>query len=435
MMTFGSLFAGIGGFDLALEKIGMTCKWQVEIDPFCQKVLAKHFPNVQRYSDVKEVGSHNLEPVDLICGGFPCQPFSVAGKQRGKEDDRYLWDEMLRVISELKPSWVIGENVAGIIELALEQVCASLEVQGYEVQPLIIPACAVNAPHRRDRVWIIANRTSQRYEQPEKIRELGRERSPIENKRTQGSDCNVADTDTKRFQTDTREYISTKKNKPFLSNVGDTKGTGFEGSDDRQGETEYGGTSAGSDQWDQPWIEVATRLCRASHGFSAWLDYNWRRITDGTQKRITRQDLSCLWQDLQQESVQRDIRRCYPLLKEENLLAVVRKLETGTDTSDSILFEGTTIQGNAMRAVWGNGGVRRSPQGRSNQEQPPREYPDTLSPLSHEIALATESFVWRYECETNSSDRVHRLKALGNAVVPQIVEQIGRAIITQEELL
>ena len=147
MMTVGSLFAGIGGFDLGLERAGFEIKWQVEIDPFCNKILAKHWPNVKRYGDIKNVTK--LEPVDLICGGFPCQPFSCAGKQRGKEDDRYLWPEMFRVIQETKPTWVIGENVTGFINLGLDDCISDLERAGYAVQPFIIPACAVGAPHRR----------------------------------------------------------------------------------------------------------------------------------------------------------------------------------------------------------------------------------------------------------------------------------------------
>lgn len=151
-----------GGFDLGLEWAGMICKWQVENNPFCLKVLAKHWPNVKRCEDVREVGKHNLESVDLICGGFPCQPFSVAGKRRGKEDDRYLWPEMLRVITELRPTWVIGENVPGIINMELDKTLSDLEDQGYETAPpLIIPACGVDAPHRRDRVWIVAYNAKQ----------------------------------------------------------------------------------------------------------------------------------------------------------------------------------------------------------------------------------------------------------------------------------
>ena len=152
------LFSGIGGFALACELAGLDMEHVFcEIDPFCQKVLQKNFPNSKIYGDIKALKADNLGRIDLLTGGFPCQPFSVAGKQRAQEDDRFLWPEMLRVIRETRPTWIIGENVAGIINLALEQVCLDLENEGYEVQPFIIPACAVNAPHRRDRVWIIAH--------------------------------------------------------------------------------------------------------------------------------------------------------------------------------------------------------------------------------------------------------------------------------------
>ena len=156
------LFSGIGGFSLAASQV-----WQdheptfCEIDPYCKAVLRNHWPNAKIYSDIKELKGERGE-YDIITGGFPCQPFSTAGKRGGTNDDRYLWPEMLRVIREVRPSWVVGENVAGIIEMALEQVCLDLEGIGYEVQAFVIPACAVSAPHRRDRVWIIANSTGGR---------------------------------------------------------------------------------------------------------------------------------------------------------------------------------------------------------------------------------------------------------------------------------
>ena len=168
MITFGSLFSGIGGIDLGLERSGMVCKWQVEKDEFCRKVLQKHWPEVRRYEDVREVGKHNLEPVDLICGGFPCQPFSVAGKRRGKADDRYLWKEMLKVIAAARPRWVLAENVPGIIKMELDTVLSDLEAEGYTTGALVIPACAVDAPHRRDRVWIVAHTRLQRQKEHEK---------------------------------------------------------------------------------------------------------------------------------------------------------------------------------------------------------------------------------------------------------------------------
>ena len=151
-MTIGSLFAGIGGIDLGLERAGMKTVWQVEKDEYCNKVLAKHWPDVKRYGDIYECGKHNLETVNLICGGFPCQPFSQAGKRRGEKDDRYLWPEMVRIISELKPDWVIGENVVGILNMGFEDMLSSLGDIGYEIEVFVIPACAVAAPHRRDRV-------------------------------------------------------------------------------------------------------------------------------------------------------------------------------------------------------------------------------------------------------------------------------------------
>ena len=159
-MTFGSLFAGIGGFDLGLEWAGMECRWQVEINDFCQKVLAKHWPNVRRYGDVKDCGHHNLEAVDLICGGFPCQPVSVAGKRKGEADERWLWPEFHRIIRELNPRWVLVENVPGLLSTNSGRlfggILRDLAASGYDAEWDSIPAAAVGAPHLRYRVFIVA---------------------------------------------------------------------------------------------------------------------------------------------------------------------------------------------------------------------------------------------------------------------------------------
>jgi DNA (cytosine-5)-methyltransferase 1 len=154
--THLDLFSGIGGFALAAKWNGYRTVGFCDNEPYAQAVLKKHWPEVPCHKDIREVRGELYAGVTLLTGGFPCQPFSVAGKQRGKDDNRYLWPEMLRVIQEAKPTWIIGENVAGIVNLALDQVCADLEGQGYEVEPIIVPACAVDAPHRRDRCWIIA---------------------------------------------------------------------------------------------------------------------------------------------------------------------------------------------------------------------------------------------------------------------------------------
>jgi len=158
-MKMLDLFSGIGGFSLAAQWAGIETVQFVEIDPFCQRLLAKNFAGVPIHDDIRTFdGKPFRGRIDLLTGGFPCQPFSVAGKRRGAADDRYLWGEMFRVIQESKPSWVVGENVAGILSsLEFDGVLSDLESCGYEVETLVLPACAVNAPHKRERVWIIAN--------------------------------------------------------------------------------------------------------------------------------------------------------------------------------------------------------------------------------------------------------------------------------------
>lgn len=166
-LTFGSLFAGIGGIDLGLERAGMTCKWQVEIDDYATKVLEKHWSNVARLRDVRDCGKDNLETVDLICGGFPCQDVSLAGKRKGLKGRRTtLWSEFYRIICEVKPRWILVENVPGLLSSDdgrfFGQILRDLAQGGYDAEWDCIPAAAIGAPHRRDRVYIVANRNGAR---------------------------------------------------------------------------------------------------------------------------------------------------------------------------------------------------------------------------------------------------------------------------------
>ena len=205
-MKHGSLFSGIGGFDLAAEWMGWDNIFHCEIAEFPRQILKYHFPNSICYEDIKKTDfrKHRGE-VDIISGGFPCQPYSNAGKRRGKEDDRHLWPEMLRVIREVQPRFVVGENVAGLLSwnngMVFHEIITDLENEGYETQAVFIPACATNAPHRRDRIWFVAHSKSNgRHERGEKIN--GREINKFQNRdkvwdkfTTNGKQSNVAHKD------------------------------------------------------------------------------------------------------------------------------------------------------------------------------------------------------------------------------------------------
>jgi site-specific DNA-cytosine methylase len=496
-MNVLDLFSGIGGFSLGLQRAGFTTVQFVEIDPFCQKVLNKNFPGVPIHDDIKtfhwpiadtgclrqEISkeqtagieqcaeattyteseqTHATEQrglyaescgedrtrIDLICGGFPCQPFSCAGKRKGTEDDRFLWPEMLRVISEVQPAWVIAENVGGLYSqqdgMVFGQVLSDLEAQGYEVQPFLIPACAVNAPHRRDRWWFIANRTKQGLLEPRLagIGELSEETREGMDNRFKQQDSHVADTD--RLNGDNGRYgsgkISQFKETEICgcdhNNVADTEGQGLEG---RNAEgplcpggwnTKYINGGIGDNEtnpWNKPWLEVATRLCGIFNGLSEWMDRSGGLKNAKISDSITGQDLPCLWEGFQSESFQWSFGRFNTVQDKENVFTVLWEHFRQSYRQDDLPFESATVQEAFLRNVWISERSGCSPQRWEYNEQYTREHSDALSSLSHEIALETKELTDRY-----NKDRVNRLKALGNAIVPQIVTILGQAIMNIE---
>lgn len=168
-MTHGSLFSGIGGFDLAAEMMGWENLFHCEWNPFGQRVLHHYWPNAEQFTDItKSDFTKYANRIDVLTGGFPCQPYSLAGKRKGKDDERHLWPEMLRAIREIQPRWVVGENVFGLVNwngwLVFHEVQADLEAEGYEVFPYVLPAAGINAPHRRDRIFFVAYRASKGLE-------------------------------------------------------------------------------------------------------------------------------------------------------------------------------------------------------------------------------------------------------------------------------
>jgi len=265
------LFSGIGGFALAVDTVWPGSEHIFcDFDPFCQQVLNKHWPKSKIYDNIrtfatdpdsvgriygelekqsaKEYNKAQCESVAgvrsplILTGGFPCQPFSAAGKRKGTEDNRYLWPEMFRIIQTFKPTWIIAENVRGLVTwndgMVLEQVCTDLEGQGYEVQPLIIPAVAVNAPHRRDRIWFIAHKHSSRPQKP----------------RTR------------------KQAIGFGQ---LNENIAYTKRSGLQrGGEKRQGQRGQLGGDGGDKgrSWNENWLEVATELCGVDDGLPTELD-------------------------------------------------------------------------------------------------------------------------------------------------------------------
>ena len=282
------LFSGIGGFALATEKVWPNSKHIFcEIDSYCQALLKKQFEGSTIYGDIRQltadtestrqlrteqyensnqskqgrcsidINSQNTQSkIDILTGGFPCQPFSQAGKRRGTNDDRFLWPEMFRIIREFNPTWIIAENVRGLLTIeqgmVFEQVCLDLEICGYEVQPFIIPAVAVNAPHRRDRVWIVAYGESRRKKADSNAPDTTIAR-PHESKNPKG-------------RRKGNERNSTRENKfckPQRSNT----------------------LWAETTNWNQNWLEVATELCRVDDGLPKGLDFaDWSK----TQHRVER---------------------------------------------------------------------------------------------------------------------------------------------------
>jgi DNA (cytosine-5)-methyltransferase 1 len=196
-VSHGSLFSGLGGFDLAAEWMGWENVFHCEWNEFGQRILKYYWPKAKSYEDITKTDFTIYRgKIDILTGGFPCQPYSAAGKRLGTADARHLWPEMLRAIREIKPAAVVAENVSGLLSwnggLVFNEVQSDLEVEGYEVQPVLLPAASVGAPHRRDRVWFVAYRTSERLERATRKGLQGSFRRPT-NQANEGPTSNTND--------------------------------------------------------------------------------------------------------------------------------------------------------------------------------------------------------------------------------------------------
>jgi len=297
MLRLLDLFSGIGGFSLGMEatKRIKTIGF-VEKDKFCQKVLQKNFKNIPIEEDIRNVKGSNYT-ADIVSGGFPCQPFSVAGKRRGQDDDRYLWDETIRVVAETKPKWFVGENVEGIINinngLVLRQVQTDLEKEGFQVQCLVIPASGIGAWHQRKRVWIIANSNSRlSIGENEKIQARGNtinssskdvSNSNSRLRRGRRTEQESRANEIWRFYTpkeeQTKQYIRSKAvrcDALLREDVQNTNSIGLQGhslqSDNLQKKDKSRKIFNSSFKKQQTWWQTQSKLCGVPHGISYELD-------------------------------------------------------------------------------------------------------------------------------------------------------------------
>lgn len=467
MLKTLDLFSGIGGFSLGLERTGnFETVAFCEIDKYCKLLLQKHWKGVKIYDDVKKITKEGFEAdgipsPDVITGGFPCQPFSVAGKQKGTSDNRHLWPEMFRIIKAFKPRYVIGENVRGIINIqdgmVFETVCTDLESEGYEVQPFIIPAAGVGAPHRRERVWIIAireesmvNSDNIRFKQHNTAEE---EASRRRSSATFEPTGNVADTENgRRQQTQSERREGTERGSI------DSRGIEREGQDIGRDEnvensrrTLQQGTKFGAANEDEIGKENANQHQRSSSSSES-------DVANTDSRRSSSEHSTPISGQREKERVRSEYESSRGGETREGGSADVADTNISTKTQRGE-YTNTEKESNERRnnesGSTSNVGERRVREtGKSfsydvadtenigtgklrhfNQTQ--RREGSHSAQLDSSSSTQRKQGWWSVEPNVGRvahgiSGRIHRLKGLGNAIVPQIAEEIGRAIVKAE---
>lgn len=466
-LTFGSLFSGIGGLDLGLERAGLECKWQVEIDDYATRVLERHWPNVQRFRDVRECGVHNLAPVDLICGGFPCQPHSAAGKQRGAADDRNLWPEMRRIVHELKPTWVLGENVDNIVNTYLDVVSADLEAEGYEVWTVVFPAISLGAPHIRQRAWILAHANRRGLPKQDICAEQqGRAQAISAGEVVADSNQERRRGRTGMFGQARRGELEDGSGERGAAHLGDSSGARLAL---RQGEAEQRPrpTVAGAGWWlSEPGVGrgfdgLPTGMVRL--GFLTLYPHeciltNVVNTLGGmhdaeSEERGTGAILRVLWSQVGEEAVRGSLGGLVSFQAAQVLQPqVCEQQETSQALGDAPLASATASQG-LLRSVWHYREFACSSCRLGLSERRPGEHSDSLRLVSQLLACDCRATrlgtTWQDAFPTVTywsgdwgrdvprvahgvKHRKDRLRCLGNAVVPQVAQWIGERIAALE---
>jgi DNA (cytosine-5)-methyltransferase 1 len=430
MIKILDICSGIGGFSLGLEATGgFDTVAFCEFDDFCCKVLNKHWPNVPIYKDLKEIGNDPariIQEFDLICGGIPCQPFSLAGKQKGKEDDRHLWPYMYAIVKSKKPTWVIVENVGGFVNVALDDVCLDLETQGYATQSFIIPACSVEAPHKRDRIWILGKIMANAHDTGDRTpgsKADGDRQETIEGWQEQSqlgssrSSNDVADpklvssdsisdsgsnTKTESEQGQKTGNLDRSSGRQDVPNASSQRLEGHRGEHGLRGTSQEEQTSRSSEEQDVP---NPKELRNYEHD-------NGERTQQDREHRVSQQ----LRGERGFEGTKQDVADTERLGQQGQ-----GELERpGNTAQDS---DGQTGGSNDGRQGSAGQGHTQSELGRMADGIPTR--------LDGHLGFEREPNIPRVA--TGIPDRVNRLKALGNSIVPQIVYNIGLAILEEEK--
>jgi len=428
MIRILDICSGIGGFSLGLESTGgFDTVAFCEFDDFCRKVLNKHWPDVPIYKDLKEIGNEPeriIQDFDLICGGIPCQPFSVAGKKKGKEDDRHLWPYMYEIIKHKKPSWVIVENVGGFVNVALDDVCLDLEAQGYATQSFIIPACSVEAPHRRDRIWILGKNLENpgralrqgRIEQGENADEVGQgdadqlersggtSRSDVANSQLKGLEGQHGDSSSQRGQ-DEGSLSGTEGSSGTNEDVPNSSGQRLEGHRGEHGLREASQEEQASRRSQEQDVSHAKELDRD-------VDVNGHSgQCDGQQRQGLQGELGGASSN-RAEDVANTERLGQQGQGEHERPSNTEKDSEGQASGTDDGSQGQTGQGHTEPGV---GGMADGVSAR----------------LDGHYGFEREPNIPRVA--TGIPERVNRLKALGNSIVPQVIYNIGLAILEEEE--
>jgi len=458
-MTHGSLFSGIGGFDLAAQWMGWENVFHCEWNEFGQKVLKHYWPKSISYGDITKTDFTIYRGrIDILTGGFPCQPYSSAGKRLGKADDRHLWPEMLRAIREIQPRWIVGENVRGLTNwnggLVFDEVQSDLEAQGYEVTPFLLPACAVDAPHRRDRIWFVAHNangikfSSERRvcERPNNVtNRICKVITPnpnhnghptAENRQSMGtgndSDQTGKDEAEQLAGCSVSVNVATNATQTISqcalhSRAGGSGSSGVCGGYDSNPDgTRHPGKPPG---WDNFPTQRPIRL-RDDGVSSKLLIFVVKELQDEISKTSQEnriENLLEMWERVSQEEVWQQIRGFYSLDKKDVLFQAMQLYSTGYKPQNDLSPLGEDLCRPVLQHLRKYGEFRRSPQGQELEKQRAEQFGDALSFLPHEVALAAR----RFEAAITKFEAWHRnesIKAYGNAVVPQVVYQIFKAI-------